>query len=167
MAWSPTKAIITARAIPENLLTYVTDATRCADALTWAGGSSYAVLKKYTTSALARTTPIYPCIAFEDDQDKQDLSGDLIEAVYSVIFELSIQNASADTATLKARIYAKAVSSMIVNCPTATLITNTGAVFGLVEAIEVGFMPIKTNEKQNDFLQQFQIRTTISLTTGA
>lgn len=167
MAWTPTRSIITARAIPENLLTYVTDATRCADALTWASGTGYKLLKKYTTSALARTTPIYPCIAFEDDTDKQDLSGDLIDAVYSVIFEVSIQNATADTALTQARVYAKAISSMIVNCPTATLITNTGAVFGVIEAIEVGFLPIKTNEKQNDFLQQFQIRATFSLTTGA
>lgn len=166
MTWSPSRQIITARAIPENLLTYITDATRCGDALTWAGGTGYKLLKKYTTSVLARTSPVFPCIAFQDDTDDQAF-GDQIIGAYSVTFEVSVQNANVDTALTQARIYEKAIASMIVNCPFSTLAANTGAVNALVEGIEVGFLPIKTNEQQNDFLQQFQVRVLISITMGA
>lgn len=173
MTWTPQRQVIIARAIPENLLTYITDASRCRDALDWALGSSttgsYKLLKKYTTSVLARTTTVYPCIAFSDDQDGQPLDEDLIEDVYRVLFEISVQDTSPDTALTQARVYCKAVQSMIVNCPSSTLVANTGATAGSgkVQSLEVGFLPIKTNEMQNDFLQQFQVRAGITLNTGA
>ena len=171
MVWTPNRAIISARAIPENLLTYVTDATRCRDTLDWALGSStastYKLLQKYTTSVLARSTPVFPSIAFQDDTDGQDLSGDNIVGIYSVLFEVSIQNASADTATTQARVYSKAIKSMIANCPVSTLTSGTGATNAQVLSLETGFLPIKTNEKQNDFLQQFQVKAGISITLGA
>lgn len=171
MTWTPQKAVITARAIPENLLTYITDATRCRDALDWALGSSsaatYKLLQKYTTSVLARSTPVFPSIAFQDDTDAQDLSGDVIQGAYSLTFEVSVQNTSPDNALTQARVYEKAITSMMVNCPVATLIAGAAAITATYEALEVGFLTIKTNEKQNDFLQQFHVRATISISTGA
>lgn len=164
MAWTPTLAIITPRAVPVNLLTYVTDSTRQTDALTWAGDSSLKLIKTFSNSVANRAIPVFPSIAFSDDNDAQEFGEDVIQAAYSFTFEVSIQNADPDTAVTNARVYDKALRSMIVNCPDATIISGTGA---LPEAslitIETGFEPIKTNEKQNDFLQQFQIRVTYVL----
>jgi hypothetical protein len=171
MTWAPTRAVITARAIPENLLTYITDATRCRAALDWALGSTsaatYKLLNKYTTSVLARSTPVFPSIAFSDDNDEQ-AGEDVLVCIYTAIFEVSVQNTSPDTAATQARVYSKAISSLMLNCPIATLISGTGATFGQVPHPPMtGFLPIKTNEKQNDFLQQFQIRVVVNLDTGA
>ena len=93
----------------------------------------------------------------------------MIQAAYSFTFEVSVQNADPDTAVTNARVYDKALRSMIVNCPSSTLGTNTGAVSdtATVQTIETGFEPIKTNEKQNDFLQQFQIRVTVTMEAAA
>jgi hypothetical protein len=61
-------------------------------------------------------------------------------------------------------VYAKAVTSLIANCPSSTLLTNTGARPGATMlTLEVGFLPIKTNEMQNDFLQQFQVKVGYAL----
>lgn len=165
MTWTPTLAILTPRAIPVNLLTYVTDATRQADALTWAGDGSLKLIKKFSNSVANRTVPVFPSIAFSDDNDAQQLSEDVINAAYSFTFEVSIQNADPDTAVTNARVYDKALRSMIVNCPAATMAASTGGTVAAatILTIETGFEPIKTNEKQNDFLQQFQIRVTVLL----
>lgn len=156
--------VITPRAVPVNLLTYVTDSTRQTDALTWAGDSSLKLIKKFSNSVANRAIPVFPSIAFSDDNDIQEFGEDVIQAAYSFTFEVSIQNADPDTAVTNARVYDKALRSMIRNCPDATIISGTGALPGAsLITIETGFEPIKTNEKQNDFLQQFQIRVTYVL----
>lgn len=165
MAWTPSYTVLKTRAIPSNILTYVIDATRQADAITWAGGGSLKAFKTFSNSVANRTKPVFPSIAFSDDNDVQVFGDDLIEAVYSCIFEVSIQHSSPDTVVTNARYYAAALVSMIRNCPPATLAANTGAdVYAtVIEGVEVGFEQIKTNEMQNDFLQQFQIRVTVRL----
>lgn len=166
MAWTPTLAILTPRAIPTNLLTYVTDATRQADALTWAGGTSLKAFKTFAQSVANRAIPVYPSIAFRDDNDVQEFDGDVISCAYSCVFEVSIQNASPNTAVTQARTYQDAICSMIANCPQSTLIANTNAVRATLVGLECGFEPIKTNDKQNDFLQVFQIRAAYFVTSG-
>ena len=173
MVYTPTRNLLTPRVIPDNLLTYCLDGTRQRDALDWALGSSsaatYKLIKKFSASVANRTTPVFPSIAFAEDSDAQDVSGDVIPGAYSVTFEISIQNANPDTAVTQSRVYQKAFASMMLNCPAATIGENTGGTVGAttVQLIEIGFDQIKTNEKQNDFLQQFQIRLTISLTGSA
>lgn len=162
MAWTPTKAIITPRAIPDNLLTYCTDSTRQTDAFTWAGDSSLKLLKKYNSHVFANSTPVFPAIAFNDDSDAQDFSEDMLMCAYSFMFEVSIQTATPDTAVSQARTYDKAIRSMILNCPAATIGANTGYTSITILQIETGFERIKAHESQaNNFLQQFQIRVTV------
>lgn len=164
MTWTPKLAVITPRAIPVNLLTYVTDATRQGDALTWAGDGSLKKIKTFSNSVANRAIPVFPSIAFSDDNDAQSFENDITLTAYSCTFEVSIQNSDPDTAVTNARVYDKALRSMILNCPDATLISGTGAINGAsLLTMETGFEPIKTNEKQNDFLQQFQIRVTYAL----
>ncbi len=167
MAWTPQKAIITPRAIPGNLVAWCLDATRQADALTWAGGTGYKLVKTYQNSVAEPTKPVFPCIAFSDDNDEQDFTEDLIAAVYTFTLEISIQSANPDPAVTQARIYDKAFRSMIRNCPDATLIANTGALTGAVLiSIETGFLAIKAADEgrsRNNFLQQMQIRVRYAL----
>jgi hypothetical protein len=166
MTYTPTKAIINAGVIPENLMTWII--AQQAGAITWAGGTSYKTLQKYSSSVLDRATPVFPAIAFDDDEDDQDFTQDVIDSAYETTFEVSIQNASPDTAVTQAKIYRKAICSLILNCPDATLIANTGALSGAVLIkMRTKFSPIKTNEAQNDFLQQFKIGVTYLLSASS
>jgi hypothetical protein len=171
MAWTPTLNILTARVIPVNLLIWIIDDTRQRDALDWALGSSSAatlpLIKTFSNSVANRTIPVYPSIAFSDDEDIQDFTGDTIEGAYSCIFEVSIQNTDPDNAVSGARVYAEALCSMMLNCPILASGAGGTTAAAAIQSIEVGFMQIKTNEMQNDFLQQFQIRLVISLFGGS
>lgn len=167
MAWTPTINTIKTRKVADNVLTYITDATRQGQAYTWAGSSGLKLIKKFSASVANRTVPVYPSIAFSDDNDAQNLENDIIVAAYSVTFEVSIQSASPDTATTNAKAYRDALVSMIANCPTATVVSGTNATDAHIATLETGFEPIKAHTKrQNDFLQVFQIRAAFVLTAG-
>lgn len=167
MPWTPTYTTINARAIADNLLAYIQ--ANQVDALTWAGGSSLIPIALFANSVAARDIPVYPSIAFSDDNDATDYTGDLGQGAYSVTFEVSVQSDDPDTAVVNARKYAKAIISMIRNCPKQTLAADSGAHANgaAIETIECGFDPIRTNtEIQNDFLQVFQIRTVFILSAS-
>lgn len=150
----------------ENLFAYFQ--TNQADALLWAHGSALKSFQQFSASVANRTLPVFPSIAFIDDADAQDFTGDgLLPGAYNLGFELMVQNQNPTTATTEARSYAAAVISMIRNCPTATLLADTGATTEILESIECGFDPIQTNDAQNDFMQQIEIRATYRLTAAA
>ena len=169
MAWTPTYTTLKPRAIASNVLTYITNSTRQTEAYTWAGDAALKVIKTVSNSVASRTTPFYPSIAFSDDNETQVFDDDVVLADYSFVFEVSIQHGTPDTAVSQARTYAAAIVSMIRNCPLTTFADSTGAdtAATIIEGIEVGFEPIKTNEQQNDFLQQFQVRTTCRIQKSA
>ncbi len=169
MAWSPTFTVINARAIADNILTYVLDSTRQADALTWAGGSSLKAVTKFSDTIASRGTPAFPAIQFIDDEDAVDYSADVLIGAYIVTFEMMVQSGTLATAITNAKTYAIAFTSMIRNCPSATLGASTGATAATVRllSLETGFDPIKTNDKQNDFLQTLKIRATFQMQVGA
>jgi len=163
MVWAPSKAVITPRALAVNLLTYF--GTHQADALTWAGGTGLVALRAYSTVASrVDNKPIYPMISFLDDNDSVIYGNDLSEAAYQVTFEVVIENTNPATAVENAKIYAKALVSMIINCPAADLATGTGATQGSItcQEIETGFDEIKHIDKK-DFFQVFQIRAAFTL----
>lgn len=170
MAWSPTYTVINARAIADNLLTYCLDSTRQSDAWTWAGGTgTYRAVSKFSDTVGSRGTPAFPAIQFLDDEDAVDYENDVLQGVYIVTFEMMVQSGVLATAISDARTYAIAFTSMIRNCPAATLGASTGATAATVRlmGLETGFDPIKTNEKQNDFLQTLKIRATFQLAVGS
>ncbi|MCA1589176.1 MAG: hypothetical protein LC734_02055 [Acidobacteria bacterium] len=132
-----------------------------AEALVWAGGTGLKTFQSIADSLADKETPIFPALQFSDDNDAVDYTGDgLLEGVYSVTFEMMIQSAVAATAVTQARTYSKAISSMIRNCLDATLLVNTGADHAILQTLEMGFDPMKTNAQQNSFLQVFQARAT-------
>lgn len=154
-----TFAVLTARAIPLNILAYIQSDQ---DSYLETGLKA---IKNVSQTVANRSVPYYPSIAFSDDNDAKDYSGDVIQAAYSATFEISVTSNDPDDAVTQARKYAAGVESMILNCPTLT--TNTGATSASIQTLESGFDPIKTNDQQSEFLQVFQIRATWLLTAGA
>lgn len=166
MAWTPTSSTILSRAIATNLLTYF--AANQVEALNWAyGGAGLKPIKAMTDATAGE--PAYPAIAFVSDNDAVSYGNDILEAAYTVTYEFYIQNAIPATAIDQARKYAAAFVSMIANCPAASLETDTGCTgnTAILQGIETGFDPIKTNDSHTDFMQQFQIRATYTLNAGA
>lgn len=161
MAWTPTETIIHARAIPDNLLAYI-EANQ-EDALVWASGSAMKPIAEFSSTVANRDVPVFPSIAYSDDNDAADYTETLPIGAYSVVLEVMVNNSDPSIAVTQARSYAKAIVSMIRNCPPASLLPNTGLSVATLQTIETGFDPIKTNEMQNDFLQMFQIRAVYNL----
>lgn len=164
MPWTPEAGTIDARAIVANLLTYFQ--TNQSDALLWAHGSALKDFQQFADSIANRVTPVFPSIAFKRDSTKSNADGDLVETEYSLVFEMVIENQSPTLAVSQGRSYAKAVASMILNCPNSTLLTNTGAVTGVVSELADNFQEIKANDMQNDFFQEIEIGVTYSLVRG-
>lgn len=168
MAWTPTRAIITARPVTDNLLEYITDADRQADALTWAGGVNLKRLATIQERKANPKQPFYPNIAYSDDNDPQALGDDLNEVEYTTRFRIGVQNSNSDTAIEQARVYDKAIKSMIANCTTLT--TSTNAVSAVVVGLESGFLPIqagKNGTATNDFLQEVEMAVVVQLIGNA
>jgi hypothetical protein len=167
--WDPEIAVLHARAIPSNLLAFITNTTYQRQALNYFGGSELPLIENLSQSVANRVAilPIFPAIAFVDDNDAQAFEGDLINGGYSATFELMIQNADPDTAVLNARVYDYAIKSMIANIAHADLIEGTGCVTARLDSIEAGFDEIKAHEdRENDWLQRSQIKVTYLLHRG-
>lgn len=164
MAWTDTYKVIDARKIASNLLAYFE--TNQTDALLWAHGSALKDFQQFSDSVANRAYPVFPSIAFKRDSTRTKGDGDLLETEYSLIFEVVIENPGANTVVTQARSYAKAIASMMVNCPDSTLYANTGAVKGVITELADNFDEVKANDTQNDFFQEFEIGATFSLVRG-
>jgi hypothetical protein len=165
MVYSPELHNIYSRAVVDNLFGYW--ATTQADALTWAGDGSLKAIKKFSDSVANRSVPVFPAASFSDDSEAVDYAGDVITALYQPAFEFMVTNSDPDEAVRQSRIYAKAFTSMILNCPKTTLLASTGATVSILEDMTVAFDPIRADEEQVDFMQLFQIRPTFRFTAGA
>lgn len=167
MAWTPTHSVINARAIAENLLAYF-EANQ-AEALEWANGSPMKSFQRIENSVGNINLPVYPAIMFSDDADRVDYADELAVGAYELMFEVMVTHPNPNTATTLAIKYAMALASMIRNCPQATYTANSGALASgaVLSLLEIGFETIKTNDQHNDFLQQFQMKATYTLTASA
>jgi hypothetical protein len=164
MAWTDTHKVIDARRIVSNLFTYFQ--TNQTDALLWAHGSALKDFQQFSDSVANRAFPVFPSIAFKRDSMTTGGKGEVLETEYSLVFEVVIENQGANTVVAQARSYAKAIASMMVNCPDSTLLANTGAVKGVITELADNFSEVKTNDMQNDFFQEFEVGATFSLVRG-
>lgn len=139
--------------------------TNQTDALTWANGA--AGLRGFATIANRIADdpdkPLFPALQFSTDTDEADYTGDVAIGAYQTEFEMFIQNPVADDATTEAKVYTRAVNSMIRECPQASLLPDTGALDIVLISIETKFEKIKTNDLKNDFMQEVGIRATYRL----
>ncbi len=169
-----TRNIIKPRFISSNLLAYITNETTQAEALEEVGATGYKALKSLAQRREQQRqdtkTPMYPAIAFDNDNDAQEYNDDLIDAEYVTTFRMVIQNEDDLDAVEQAIYYEAAVNLMLVNCPTATLIANTGATYGVITRIDKGFLAIQAGQDgtaDNDFYQIVEMKATVSLTGNA
>lgn len=162
MAWTPTKAIVKPRALAQNVISYIQ--TNQADAILWANSNTaLRPIKKFGDTVANRLLPVYPSMYMTDDNSASDYTNDVLISAYSVQFEVNVQSTTPDEAKRQADVYAAAIESMILNQPNSSRVNNTGAISAQVQLVEIGFLEIRANETQNDFLQTFQIRATYSL----
>lgn len=165
--WEPTLAVLSSRAIPENLIGFITNEAWQEAVLTWAGGSGLKLLQTRAQRRKHPDKPAFPVIYFSDDNDAKQYDSEVVPGAYSLVLEVVIQNADPDEATRQARIYAKAIESMILNIPKATLLDGTGAFAATLDTIETGFDRMKENkDRKNDFYQIFQVRAVWQLQMG-
>jgi hypothetical protein len=157
MTFAATYPILDLPVMADNLMAYF-EANQVA-ALTAVGGSALKPLQQFSDSVANRATPVFPAIAFRDDNDTVDYSGEALLGGYSATFEVLIQNQNPDTAVTQSRIYMKALKLMIRNIPDADLIANTNASSykTFLDSIEAGTEAIRANEDQTDFLQMLTI----------
>jgi hypothetical protein len=165
--WTPKLAVLSARAIPVNLLDYITNEERLQAVLEWAGDGNLKLLKTRRQRLQNKKLPQYPSIEFSDDNDAKKYASDIIGGAYSLVLETAVRSNDMDEAIRQARIYSTAVESMIVNIPRETLLTGTGAFAAVHDSIETGFEKLKKHtDRENDFLQVFQTRATWQLQAG-
>jgi hypothetical protein len=136
---------------------------------TWAGDGTLRPIKKFSDSVANKAVAVFPAISFSDDADAMDLAGDTVVTAYQVSFELMVNDPDPDEAVRQARIYTRAIVSMIVNCPLATLAANTDATATatIIEDITVSFDPIRSDQRQVDFMQLVRITPVFRLEGSA
>jgi hypothetical protein len=161
MPWTPKYNALNLRAIADNLETFW-EANQ-ADVFTWLGEPTLPHIKRFSDSIANKDVPVYPAVAFANDSDQIEYTGDVMEAVYAVTFQLMVVNLDPDVAVQDARKYAAALASMTVNCPPATLNLNTGVTSTetVVEATTTDFLNILADEEQVEFMQRVQFRAQI------
>ena len=165
MAWQPKTKIVTPSAIADNLLAFIK--LRIGEALVWAGGSGSSLkeLLNVAETVAIRDKPIYPYIAFSDDNSISPLENDVNPTGYSVVFEIATTSNLPAQALADARIYERAVKSLIADCPPEVLLENTNALIGrdFLTQFEVGYEEIRKHDTQEFYNQTLQIRATFKL----
>ena len=163
MPWTPAEPVIEARTIGENLLAFIE--TNQADALAWAtGGTALKPLARIENTAMTNAV-VYPAIAETDYTGLNDPSETYNRGTSSVTFDIWVTGAAASTVKTQARYYAKAVKSMIRNCPNGTVFANTNAVANtsVLLLIEDTFPGVEIHENGTSYLQRVQIRASYQL----
>ena len=160
--WTPAEPVIEARTIGENLLAYI-EANQV-DALLWAHGAALKPLARIENT-VGGNAPVYPAIFETDYTGVNDTGESYNRGASSVTFDIWITDATAATAKDQARSYAKAVKSMIRNCPNATVFagTNTVAATSVLLTIEDTFPALEVHDNGNSYLQRIQVRASYQL----
>lgn len=163
MAWTPRNNIIDLDKITENLFAFIT--TNQADAILWANNNvALTAFAKLYPSARGRLSTVFPCLMLLKKNVATDFSGDMLQASISLIFEAQIQGGNVDDIVEKAEKYAKAVESMLINIPMATLTTGTfKPQTGDIENIETEYDLLRSNKGNTVYLQIFQTQIEYSL----
>ena len=132
MAWTPTNRVPQLTLYSANLLAYI--AANYAEALTWAGGGSLPSFVRVYNSAAGRIYDAFPYLLLLDESAATDYTSDLNETAWQVTLEWAIsadatQAADAnspigDDLAQQARVYAMALESVLLNIPSASLLSG-------------------------------------------
>jgi len=162
VAWTPRYKVLSLREIANNLVTYWK--ANQEEVFEWAGDADLPLIKEFSDSLNEDNTG-FPAVALQNDVDAQDFitKGTEINAGYQPSFSLMVVGPDPNECVRQARLYVLSLSSMMVNCPPATLLANTGADLkeAVVEDITASFLEMMINEDKTDYLQRVDIQATI------
>ena len=167
MSYSPTKRVMHAPQIAANLLTFIK--ANNADAISWAISQlgltlTLPELKDVSDSIANRANPVFPSIAFSDDNSAARTDNDTNKNAYSVMFEVMVVSPDANQAVINARVYEMAIIQMINDIPKSDLLNKTNAAPAAItlEGWDVGFDKIKRHGTQEVYMQKFQVKAIYS-----
>lgn len=165
MAWAPKSKALNLRAIADNLLAFWT--LNQEEAIPWAAAElgyvdEIPLLKKLAQNAFAMLGPNFPAVGFASDADAADYN-DAIASGYIVRFLCMVTGPDPDICVRQARVYALALTSMMLNCPKATLTDKARVVANntQIEDTVIEFEEVLSDEERTEYYQSFQLQATI------
>jgi hypothetical protein len=134
MAWQPTlESPDTTKLVP-NLLAYIV--THSAAAATWAnGGQALPGFAKVWNSAEGRVHKYFPDLMVLSESVNAREAAQGIEIDFELLFELQVVDKGADAVTERAKKYAAAVESMLLNIPPETFMAGTSLSMATVQEV--------------------------------
>ena len=159
MAWTPKYNALNLRSIADNLIEYWKD--NQVEVFAWAGDADLPPIKAFTDVLIQG--PVFPAVALSNDLDAVDYTGDVLNAGYQPIFSLMVVNKDPSIAMQHARLYSRALISMLLNCPAATLLANTGVISTevVIDDTATNFLEIMADEEEVTYMQRVDIQATI------
>jgi hypothetical protein len=165
MVWAPRANVIDLTQIADNLLAYIAD--NQTDALIWAnGGTGLDDFAKFYTNAVGRLQTQFPSLMILTQRAEPDLSGEILLSRLEVTLEGTIAGNETDTLVRDAKIYAKAVESMIMNIPPETLTANSDPEMHAAFIEQLSVLDI-LRPHSSGFMQIFQTQCVYRLTADA
>lgn len=161
MAWLPQLNAPNLRAIADNLIAYWK--LNQEDAFAWAGDAELPPIKEFLDNI--EDDPGFPAVALVNDVAAIDYvtGGTVVNAGYQPTFDLMVVGPDPKECVRQARVYVKALISMWVNCPDATLVANAGVSPKnvVVEDVTSNFLEMMIHEDKIDFMQRVSIQATV------
>jgi hypothetical protein len=160
--WDPKVNTLNLRALSVNIMDYW-EANQ-ADVFTWLGAPTLPPIKDFSGTVANRDTPVWPALAFVGDADGVGYTEDVLNALYQMRFELMVVGTDPDECVVQARLYTHALISMLLNCPPAVLLLNSGVMSTevVVEETTVDFLEIlKEVDDGPEWMQRAQLAATV------
>lgn len=130
--WTPT---LDTRPLAVNLLAFIR--ANSAAAATWAnGGAALEGFKKVWNSAEGRFHKYFPDVMVLSESVNVREAAQGMEVDFELLFEIEVVDKTADLVTERAKKYATALESMLINIPADVLLADTG--LALMMLVEVG-----------------------------
>lgn len=163
MAWTPAAKIIDLVPVADNLLAYIQ--ANQTDALEWAnGGPGLNDFAKLYTNASGRLQTMFPSLMILAQAEEPDIAGEVLLSGLQLTLEGTISGGDADQLVLDTKKYAKAVASMLMNIPSASLMAGTDDVtHSQIHELETKYDILRGQQGSTAFLQIFQIRCLYAL----
>lgn len=155
MPWNPNLAATDISLIWPNLRAWI-EANQV-DALSWAnGGAGLDPFAQIYNSAAGRAHTVWPDLMVTGDAAKTDYGDEGLMVSYGLALVMRLVDPDPDVLIAKGKKYLRAVESMIVNCPVATLLNGVDAEQATLLEVEVE--PSILGESESVYLQVTRLR---------
>lgn len=140
MAWTPKEQVLDLTPLIDNILGFIE--TNDDDALAWASGLTVGETAPFAgiySNASGRLATLFPQVMVLDQEvsvKPNDNQGDVLNGILALTFEGAVTGKTADETTQTAKVYAKAVESMLVNLTTSLIAATSPQI---TDAICLGY----------------------------